>query len=189
MKYYRMTTIGSHARGSNIVNSAGEPVEPVPELPDFSYYFYTDSSDLRPLGDLMSVGFNPFVVSTRAGELLQNFRCPKNTHFFPVTLLESDFENEDEEDSSEIVGEACGILLDWPEEEVITEEDDKLYSSYSPLDCEQGKTPPPVVQRHVIEPYDLYHGIGIGILVSDRVKKAIEDAGLTNFRFLPVTLK
>jgi hypothetical protein len=94
MQYFMLRTNRSHARGSDIVNSDGEPVEPTQELTDFPYYFYTNRCDPRPLGDLLSGGFNPFVVSTSAGELLQDFRCPPHTHFFPVTLLALNFEDD-----------------------------------------------------------------------------------------------
>jgi len=192
MNYYMIRSGRTCAVGSDIINIEGNPIEEGEFVNDNAHLCHMDSLDVRPLGDLMSTGFNPIVVSVKAAQVISKFQLQKNTQIFPVTLVEIDFEAEEkleEIQPNQIIGEACGILFNWLDEDIMDDKDKKAYNKQDPIDRGRGNARPPVVLGEIVNRYDVLNGVGLGVLVSERVKEAIEDAELTNFRFLPVQLK
>jgi len=189
MEYFQLRMDNVGACSSCAVDVEGNSIEVGSTMAGREIFARIDSTDRRPLGDLIYRA-NPTIVSENAIEVIQNFTLPDDSRIFPVTLesvLYANHGNEIHRQGS--IGNAYGILLNWPDTDIMSKEDEKAYLKLDPIDRIRGKTAPPVVLRESVEGFDLVNGGGLGFLVSESLKLAIEEARLTNFVFHPVKLR
>jgi hypothetical protein len=126
------------------------------------------------LGDCI-LGSGELMVSPRAAAIVSKIRCQEGARFVRTIVL--DRKGKDE------VGECVTVV--FPR---FLEVLDEARTTFAPPRIPGGIRPilNPVVSRRAMGSFDLLWAYGVDYVVSDRLKRMLEDAKLTNCRFIPL---